>query len=45
MNKISAQTYRLLLSFFYKIYNIFHISLFKPYYRRECANETNILFI
>ena len=45
MNKINAQTYRLLLSSFYKIYNIFHISLFKFYHHRECANKTNVSFI
>ena len=44
-NKINAQTYRLLLFFFYKIHNIFYISLFKLYYYREYANEINISFI
>ena len=44
-NKINAQAYRLLLSSFYKIHNIFHISLFKSYHHRECANKTNVLFI
>ena len=44
-NKINAQTYYLLLSFFYKIYNIFYISLFKFYYHREYANKMNVLFI
>ena len=35
INKIKAQTYRLLLSIIYRIYNIFHISLLKPYYNRD----------
>ena len=44
-NKVNAQTYRLLLFFFYKIYNIFYISLFEFYHYRECANKTNVSFI
>ena len=45
INKINAQTYRLLLSFFYKIHNIFHILLFKPYYYREYANKADVSFM
>ena len=42
MNKIEAQAYRLLLSSKYRIYNIFHISLFKSYHLRDCDNIANI---
>ena len=36
VNKIKTQVYRLLLSIIYRIYNIFHIFLLKPYYNRDC---------
>ena len=35
VNKIKTQTYRLLLSIIYRIYNIFHIFLLKPYHNRD----------
>ena len=38
VNKIKTQVYRLLLSIIYRIYNIFHIFLLKPYYNRDCDN-------
>ena len=40
VNKIRAQTYRLLLSIIYRIYNIFHIFLLKPYYNRDCGDAS-----
>ena len=33
-NKIEKQTYRLTLSFTYRIYNIFHVFLLKSYHHR-----------
>ena len=33
-NKIKKQTYRLTLSFTYRIHNIFYVSLLKSYYHR-----------
>ena len=35
VDKIKTQAYRLFLSIIYRIYNIFHISLLKPYHNRD----------
>ena len=35
VDKIRTQVYRLLLSIIYRIYNIFHIFLLKPYHNRD----------
>ena len=35
INKIKTQTYRLLLSIIYRIYNIFYIFLLKLYHNRD----------
>ena len=40
VNKIKTQTYRLLLSIIYRIYNIFHIFLLKSYYNRDCDDAS-----
>ena len=40
INKIKAQAYRLFLSIIYRIYNIFHIFLLKPYYNRDCDDAS-----
>ena len=40
VDKIKAQIYRLLLSIIYRIYNIFHIFLLKPYHNRDCDNAS-----
>ena len=36
VNKIKTQTYRLLLSIIYRIYNIFYVFLLKFYHNRDC---------
>ena len=35
VDKIKAQAYRLLLSIIYRIHNVFHIFLLKPYHNRD----------
>ena len=40
VNKIKTQTYRLLLSIIYRIYNIFYISLLKSYHNRDCGDAS-----
>ena len=35
IDKVRAQTYRLLLSIIYRIHNTFYIFLLKPYYDRD----------
>ena len=40
VDKIKAQTYRLLLSIIYQIYNIFHIFLLKFYHNRDCDDAS-----
>ena len=40
VDKVRAQVYRLLLSIIYRIYNIFHIFLLKPYHNRDCDNAS-----
>ena len=40
VDKIKAQAYRLFLSIIYRIYNIFHISLLKPYHNRDCGDAS-----
>ena len=40
VNKIKTQTYRLLLSIIYRIHNIFHVSLLKFYYNRDCDDAS-----
>ena len=40
VNKIKTQTYRLLLSIIYRIYNIFHIFLLKSYHNRDCDDAS-----
>ena len=40
VNKIKTQIYRLFLSIIYRIYNIFHIFLLKPYHNRDCDDAS-----
>ena len=40
IKKIKMQIYRLLLSIIYRIYNIFHIFLLKPYHNRDCGDAS-----
>ena len=40
VNKIKTQTYRLLLSIIYRIYNIFYIFLLKFYHNRDCDDAS-----
>ena len=40
VDKIKAQTYRLLLLIIYRIYNIFYIFLLKPYHNRDCDDAS-----
>ena len=42
VDKIKTQTYRLLLSITYQIYNIFYIFLLKSYYNRDCDNASKL---
>ena len=43
VDKIKAQTYRLLLFIIYRIYNIFYIFLLKPYHNRDYNNASKSL--
>ena len=40
VNKIKTQTYRLLLSIIYRIYNTFHVFLLKFYHNRDCGDAS-----
>ena len=40
VDKIKAQIYRLLLLIIYRIHNIFHIFLLKPYYNRDYGDAS-----
>ena len=40
VDKIKTQTYYLLLSIIYRIYNIFYISLLKSYHNRDCGDAS-----
>ena len=40
VNKMKTQIYYLFLSIIYRIYNIFHIFLLKPYHNRDCDNAS-----
>ena len=40
VNKIEAQSYRLLLLIIYRIYNIFYIFLLKFYHNRDCDDAS-----
>ena len=40
VNKIKTQTYRLLLSIIYRIYNIFYIFLLELYHNRDCDDAS-----
>ena len=40
VNKMKTQIYYLFLSIIYRIYNIFHIFLLKPYHNRDCDDAS-----